>query len=233
MKLLPLNLSALMTFSLLACARETVHDAAQVARKLVENSRNSVGSMATVFPSDDPRSPGEDPETFLEAPVPNSPGAMPFSLPEYYASCHQNGSLTLLFLPISRHSRNILQSEGQTASISITSPIPAAARPRVALIGNVTVFKNSANVPDLSRVRHCYLSKHPDATQWLPDDDEAAHIAYWARFDPHTVYFVGGFGDEHYIGYIPVQLYQAAWANTLESGAAPDIRQQVLMVSEG
>ena len=38
--------------------------------------------------------------------------------------------------------------------------------------------------------------------------------AYWARFDPHTVYFVGGFGDEHYIGYIPLQKYQGATAAT-------------------
>ncbi|KAF9454007.1 hypothetical protein P691DRAFT_811793 [Macrolepiota fuliginosa MF-IS2] len=177
-------------------AQETVQDAARIARDLVDRSLDSVGSMATIFPSEDTRL-----------------SAQPFSLPEYYASCHQNGSLTLLFLPISRHSRNILHTPGQATSISITSQRPLASHPRVALIGNVTIFQDIANVPDREFIQQCYLSRHPDAKGWLPDDDEAAHISYWARFDPHTIYFVGGFGDEHYIGYIPFHLYQAAGAS--------------------
>jgi len=59
-------------------------------------------------------------------------------------------------------------------------------------------------------IKACYLAQHPDARWWLPGDDDAAHLAYWARFDPHSVYFVGGFGDEHYIGYIPLATYQSA-----------------------
>lgn len=214
MRSLRTRLFTLIVLCLTGYARETVYDAAKIARDLVEHSNNSVGSMATTFPPNDPRSP-----------------AMPFSLPEYYASCHQNGSLTLLFLPISRHSQNILQSTDQAASISITSPNPIAAHARVALIGNVTVFRNTTDVPDVSHIRHCYLSKHPDARQWLPDDDEAAHIAYWSRFDPHTVYFVGGFGDEHYIGYIPLQLYQAAKTIMFDWDDPHIVQQQVLSVS--
>jgi len=34
--------------------------------------------------------------------------------------------------------------------------------------------------------------------------------AFWARFDPHSIYYVGGFGSEHYIGYIPIDLYTEA-----------------------
>ncbi|TFY80483.1 hypothetical protein EWM64_g3527, partial [Hericium alpestre] len=44
--------------------------------------------------------------------------------------------------------------------------------------------------------------------------------AYWARFDPQSVYFVGGFGDEHFIGYIPLDVYQATVPS---SGAVRDI----------
>ncbi|TFK68667.1 hypothetical protein BDN72DRAFT_655871 [Pluteus cervinus] len=174
-------------------AYETVEDAAVIARNLVDNSKDSIATMATIFPSDD-----------------EELGDQPFSMQEYYASCHQNGSITLLFLPISRHSRNIYRSKEHRASISITSEIPAASRARVSLIGTVTVFDQGERAQDLEILKNCYLAKHPDARWWLPDDDDAAHIAYWARFDPHTVYFVGGFGDTHYIGYIPLGLYQSS-----------------------
>ncbi len=91
-------------------------------------------------------------------------------------SCYHNGSLTLLFLPISRHSRNILHAPGQAASISITSEKLLARNPRVALIGNVTIFKDATSIPDFDYMKRCYLSKHQDAKWWLPGDDEAAHL---------------------------------------------------------
>ncbi|KAF9501905.1 hypothetical protein BDN71DRAFT_1438640 [Pleurotus eryngii] len=132
---------------------------------------------------------------------------------EYYASCHTNGSLTLLFLPISRHSQNILHSNHHAASLSVSSALPAARSPRVSLIGNVTVYTNTTVVPNRNAIQSCYLARHPDARWWLPDDDDAAHIAYWARLDPESVYFVGGFGDKHFIGYIPLEIYQGAPAS--------------------
>ena len=91
-------------------------------------------------------------------------------------SCHSNGSLTLLFLPISRHSKNILHASSHSASISVTSAIPAASRPRVSLLGNITVFTDIHNVPDREAIQGCYLEKHRDAKWWLPDDEGAAHI---------------------------------------------------------
>ncbi|KAI0930289.1 hypothetical protein AcV5_007046 [Taiwanofungus camphoratus] len=172
--------------------QETVEDAARLARKLVDHSVSSLGSMATIYPTSHPTLAGE-----------------PFSLQEYYASCHANGSLTLLFMPIARHSQNILSSLTHSTSISITSEHPNAGLPRVALMGTVTVFHEVENTPNVDAIESCYLSKHPDARRWCPGP-KAPHIAYWARFDPHTVYYVGGFGNEHYIGYIPLEMYQNA-----------------------
>ncbi|KAI0699262.1 pyridoxamine 5'-phosphate oxidase-domain-containing protein [Cytidiella melzeri] len=153
--------------------------------------------MATIFP--------EDHETLA---------GQPFSLQEYYASCHANGSLTLLFMPISRHSQNILHSPQGSASISIWSEHPAASRARVSLMGKVTVFGDLGNTPERETIQSCYIEKHPDAKWWIPGPDEP-HIAYWARFDVHSVYFVGGFGGLHYIGYIPTDLYAAAGSSTV------------------
>ncbi|KAI0081231.1 hypothetical protein K474DRAFT_1656712 [Panus rudis PR-1116 ss-1] len=154
--------------------------------------------MATTYPDDHPTLAG-----------------LPFSLQEYYASCHQNGSLTLLFLPISRHSQNILQSPTHAASISVGSEHPTASRPRVAFMGNVTVFRSLNDTPNKEEIQSCYLEKHPDARWWLPGPKEP-HIAYWARFDPHTIYYVGGFGNLHYIGYIPLDVYQNATSTPKE-----------------
>lgn len=91
-------------------------------------------------------------------------------------SCHSNGSLTLLFLPISRHSKNILHASSHSASISVTSTIPAASRPRVSLLGNITVFTDIHSVPGREAIQGCYLEKHRDAKWWLPDDEGAAHV---------------------------------------------------------
>ncbi|RXK41517.1 hypothetical protein M231_01225 [Tremella mesenterica] len=79
-------------------------------------------------------------------------------------------------------------------------------RGRVAFIGNMTLL------PDLmyeerKQLTKCYLSYHPDAKRWLPDAKDPPHLAMWARLDVEDIYYVGGFGDSHYIGFIPVDLY--------------------------
>ncbi|TFY69159.1 hypothetical protein EVJ58_g579 [Rhodofomes roseus] len=148
--------------------------------------------MATMFPDDHATLAGQ-----------------PFSLQEYYASCHANGSLVLLFMPISRASQNVLHSETRSVSISVMDAHPDASRPRVSLIGNVTVFTDVDAIPDEEAMKACYVAKHPDARRWVPGPREP-HVAFWARFDPQTIYYVGGFGGLHYIGYIPLEIYQEA-----------------------
>lgn len=65
----------------------------------------------------------------------------------------------------------------------------------------------SSSLPtsERSRLASCYTSYHPDAAAWLPDADDSPHKSTWATFDVEGVYYVGGFGDEHYIGEIPVE----------------------------
>ncbi|CAE6478930.1 unnamed protein product [Rhizoctonia solani] len=90
---------------------------------------------------------------------------------------------------------------------------PAAAA-RVALMGNVTVFYGVTGEGDTEADREarqmsdCFLARHPDAKWWVPGRPGAPHVAWWARFDPQAVFYVGGFGSEHYIGWIPVELYR-------------------------
>ena len=117
-------------------------------------------------------------------------------------SCHHNGSLTLLFLPISRHSQNILGSVNHSASLSVASPDPAAWKPRVSLIGSVTVFRDVANTPDEDEVAGCYLKRHPDAVHWLPRDKHQPHIVspvFRQFFSPPSLTVVN-VADRHTLG---------------------------------
>jgi len=56
-------------------------------------------------------------------------------------------------------------------------------------------------------IEECYLSSHRDAEGWVPSR-WGYHASFWARFDPKSIYYVGGFGGLHYIGNIPLDLYQ-------------------------
>ena len=87
-------------------------------------------------------------------------------------SCHTNGSLVLLLMPISRTSQNVLRSVSHSVSISIMDPHPSASRPRVSLIGNVTIFSDVDAIPDEEEMKTCYTAKHPDARRWLPGPRE-------------------------------------------------------------
>lgn len=47
-------------------------------------------------------------------------------------------------------------------------------------MGTVQVFKDLDAVPELDRVKSCYLAEHPDAKWWLPGDENGAHIVRYA-----------------------------------------------------
>ena len=101
-----------------------------------------------------------------------------------------NGSLTLLFLPISRHSQNILNSPTHAASISVWSERPAASRPRVSLIGNVTLFTDLNETPEREAIQACYIAQHPDARWWLPGPREPHIVSQcsWSSWNaPHHI----------------------------------------------
>lgn len=61
------------------------------------------------------------------------------------------------------------------------------------------------------RLQRCYEQYHPDVW-WFPSKEGNGHPldAMWARFDVQDIYYVGGFGDTHYIGHIPVEMYAEA-----------------------
>ncbi|KAL6900236.1 pyridoxamine 5'-phosphate oxidase domain-containing protein [Trichoderma evansii] len=91
--------------------------------------------------------------------------------------------------------------DSSSSSLPDTVPYSAANLPRFSLIGYLEPIK-----PDLKeslRLAYCYTSKHPDAKYWLPGNK--IHTSEWARLVVTKVYFIGGFGDRAYIGWIPIE----------------------------
>lgn len=102
---------------------------------------------------------------------------------------------------------------------------------RATLFGHF-VLTNATQHPELShKLSTCYLHHHPDAAHWAPGSKASPHVPFWATFIVDRVYWVGGFGDEHYIGWYSQSDWNAAWAaqvvhtdlsNNVETVALPD-----------
>ncbi|KAI0602829.1 pyridoxamine 5'-phosphate oxidase-domain-containing protein [Biscogniauxia sp. FL1348] len=85
--------------------------------------------------------------------------------------------------------------EGATTSYS------AANLPRFNLLGYLEKIDDSpaASRDDLAA---CFVATHPDARYWLPGN--RIHASEFVRLVVTRVYWIGGFGDRAYIGWIPV-----------------------------
>lgn len=80
-------------------------------------------------------------------------------------------------------------------------PYSAANLPRFSLLGHVE--RISPEQVQKDEISSCYTKAHPDARYWLPGN--RIHTSYFARLVVDQIYWVGGFGDRAYIGWIPVE----------------------------
>jgi len=105
------------------------------------------------------------------------------------------------YLLLSDLERNIINwNSNPGCSLSIHTPInesdpdqDAMTLPRTTLVGTLQLVSDS----DLKHAQAVYLQKHPMAEFWI---DFADFHMY--QFKVTDVYWVGGFGDVHYIGWI-------------------------------
>lgn len=86
----------------------------------------------------------------------------------------------------------------------IALPYSAANLPRFSLLGHLEPIKGGDDREGEvgARLASCYVKSHPDAKYWLPGN--RIHEAHFVRLVVEQVYWVGGFGDRAYIGWIPV-----------------------------
>ena len=92
-------------------------------------------------------------------------------------------------------------------------PPSVAALPRFSLIGYLEPISGQ-DAPD-SGLATCFVRSHPDAKYWLPGS--RVHHSEWLRLVVTQVYWIGGFGDRAYIGWIPIEEWhnvtRADWEN--------------------
>ncbi|KXJ94379.1 pyridoxamine 5'-phosphate oxidase-domain-containing protein [Microdochium bolleyi] len=82
-------------------------------------------------------------------------------------------------------------------------PYSAANLPRYSLVG----YLEKIEATELAGISSCFVKQHPDAKYWLPGN--SIHESEFVRLVVTQVYWIGGFGDRAYIGWID----PADWKN--------------------
>lgn len=144
---------------------------------------------------------------------PNDLGGVPIGLMDYYASCSpQPYSPTILAISIATTFRNSRAGSNVTLSLRWHPPPTAppsddiytyspANMPRFSLIGEIELVP--ASEVETNMVANCFLDRHPDAEAWLPGNE--IHESWWGRLVVKEMYWIGGFGDRAYIGWVPAE----------------------------
>lgn len=140
----------------------------------------------------------------VDAPGRQGLGEWPYASVADYADEQPSTGRPLVLL--SKLERNIVNTKAvPKCSLAIHTPAdnetdPMAA-PRVTLLGSLTPVP----ADELPKARDTYLRAHPMAKMWIDFSD---FVLY--RMDVADVYWVGGFGNDHYIGWVAADKYLAA-----------------------
>lgn len=181
----------------------TIHESAVQARRILNLS--SIATLSTVFPD-------HQSWTSLEN-RPDNLGGAPIGLIDYYASCHPTPhEPTILAISIATSFKNARAGSNVTLSLRYHPPIDhppgddiytysPANLPRFSLVGYIEPVP--AEEVRSNGIDHCFFNRHPDAVAWRPGN--AIHESWWARLVVEQVYWIGGFGDRAYIGWIPIE----------------------------
>lgn len=84
-------------------------------------------------------------------------------------------------------------------------PYSAANLPRFSLLGRLERIEGGDDRQgEVGRkLAECFVRTHPDARYWLPGN--RIHESHFVRLVVEQVYWVGGFGDRAFIGWIPAE----------------------------
>lgn len=122
--------------------------------------------------------------------------------------------------------------EPRTQGAPDTVPYSAANLPRFSLLGYLEPIKPGPI--DSVKLAACFTSKHHDAKWWLPGN--MIHESEWVRLVVTGVYWVGGFGDRAFIGWIPVDEWHSVrkedWSAITLPGEKPGWREWSVDMSE-
>ncbi|EPQ50258.1 hypothetical protein GLOTRDRAFT_112750 [Gloeophyllum trabeum ATCC 11539] len=200
----------------------TVHESAVQGRRIMHLT--TIGTLSTVFPSSEPSA------TPLESRPAGLEGA-PIGLMDYFADCEPAaGNPTILAVDIATSFKNARAGSNVTLSMRWVPPdahvrsYSPAALPRFSLVG----YLEDLSDEDVEKggVASCFVRHHRDARLWLPGN--RIHESRWVRLVVNGVYWIGGFGDRAYIGWIPVDVWKNVTAEEVEQCRLPGEKTGVL-----
>ena len=187
----------------------TVHESAVLARRILDQEK--IGTLSTVFPT-----------LHSAERRPSDVEGSPIGLSDYFANCEPDtGNPTILELPIATSFKNV--QAGSNISLSLRWHAPykhwysVASMPRFNLVGYLEEI-TTAEVRDRG-IAACFVQKHPDAATWLPGN--RIHVSKWVRFVVREIYWIGGFGDRAYIGWIPLEDWQSVTREEIDKVRLP------------
>lgn len=180
----------------------TIHESTIQARRILR--LEDIGTLSTNFPS----SSSSVDVSPLER-RPDTVAGLPFGSMDYFADCEPTtGNPTILQLDIGTSFKNAHAGSNTTLSVRWHPPgwrrYSAVAQPRFSLVGYLEEM--TADEVENGDIERCYSQYHPDAVAWLPGN--AIHTSRWVRLVVTEVYWIGGFGDRAYIGWIPISMWR-------------------------
>ena len=214
----------------------TSRESAVMGRRIL--GRSKLATLATVYPDGSGSSR-----------MPPGMEGVPVSLMDYIADCEDDGNPTILAIKIGTSFRNARAGSNMTISLRWTPPYRPAKRISILsrLAAYVPFLSNGAEIPDTvpysaanlprfalfgalepieadsaqsaDALASCYVKTHPDAKYWLPGN--AIHESEWVRFVVSSIYWVGGFGDRAYLGWIPVEEWKSVTRDEWEAIRLP------------
>lgn len=209
----------------------TVKEAAYSARLLLLSE--SFATLSTIYPASiDPTKPYQPPAGLAGYPV----GLIDYyadcssplsSISTKLPATRTPGNPTLLSVRIATTFKNV--AAGSPISLSINQQLPGrsvASQPRLSLLGKLKSpiqkewrkkarektegyeeeEEDRVGEDTSEELFKCFTKRHGDAKWWAPGSK--IHGSEWVEMDVEGVYWVGGFGDRAYIGWIPVDLWR-------------------------
>ncbi|KAF3354750.1 hypothetical protein VdG1_07236 [Verticillium dahliae VDG1] len=172
---------------------------------------------------------------------------------DYVADCESEGNPTILAINIATTFQNIRAGSNLSVSVRWTPPYPPVNRMMMAAPHHRGHAIGPAGRSWLQRARDYLFSQGPASsscsassshdndgekcqshddehtrglprdTYWLPGN--RIHASEWARLVVTSVYWVGGFGDRAYIGWLPVDDWHSITRDEWEAVELPGERE--------